>query len=674
MRGLRLLPIGLLLAAAVPAQAGDLALRKVMLSTGGVGYFEYEADVDGAVALGLDVPLGLVDDVLKSLVVFDSAGSVGGVELPGKDANHAAFADLPFGPGALGSALGYLNSLQGVMLEVKGPRPMTGRLLRAETVREPAPAASATPAPPPPAAVRTRVTLITDTGLQQFVLEDAESVQVADVALRGRVDRALEALRGQAANDLRHLSVRSAGHGSRTVRVGYVAGAPLWKTTFRLLLPTEDGGKARLQGWAVLENESGTDWDGVDLSLQYGNPVTFRQALYRAYYVERPEVPVEVLGRILPGVDTRAAPAEMASADVASPAPAPPPAGVMRSMAKAAAPAPLQMAEPEQQAAVSEAADATLFHLDSPLVLPAGHSATVPILDRQVPAERVGVVQEGRPHPLQALRIVNDTGTSLPAGVLTIYDPSAGAGFAGDARLGGLPNGDNRLLEFAEDLRTTVVWHNDEGTALLTVTASQGVLRRQLRDRWTARVTLAAPADEARHLLIEIPRRGDGTLQTDADIKPITGTADSWRLPVNLKPGESRTVVANVDRISFEETSLLEDSDVLATVISNQSLSAPARTALKHIVDLRSVLTTREAERDRLKAQIEEVARDEDRIRQNLAALPPTDALHAKLVRSLDADEDRIGSLTAGVAQADGIVTQARAALEQAVATLRLER
>ena len=41
--------------------------------------------------LGLDVPLDQVDDLLKSLVVFDSAGGVGGLELPGQDNTHASF-------------------------------------------------------------------------------------------------------------------------------------------------------------------------------------------------------------------------------------------------------------------------------------------------------------------------------------------------------------------------------------------------------------------------------------------------------------------------------------------------------------------------------------------------------------------------------------------------------
>ena len=86
---------------------------------------------------------------------------------------------------------------------------------------------------------------------------------------------------------------------------------------YRLVLPAKDGDPARLQGWAVLENQSGADWNGVALTLQYGNPVTFRQAIYQSYYVQRPEVPVEILGRILPSVDTRARPAEAQAAKTA---------------------------------------------------------------------------------------------------------------------------------------------------------------------------------------------------------------------------------------------------------------------------------------------------------------------------------------------------------------------
>src|ERR1700694_3761006 len=96
-----------------PALADELSLKRVMLSSADVGYFEYETQVDGSTTLGLDVRLEQVDDVLKSLVVFDAAGGVGTVELPGRDESHAAFGNVPFGLDGLESPLAFLNSLVG---------------------------------------------------------------------------------------------------------------------------------------------------------------------------------------------------------------------------------------------------------------------------------------------------------------------------------------------------------------------------------------------------------------------------------------------------------------------------------------------------------------------------------------------------------------------------------
>lgn len=91
--------------------AADLVLKRVMLSTAGFGYFEYEAAVDGPGTLGIDVKLDQVDDVLKLLVVFDEAGGVGGIELPGRDDTYRTFGDVPFGPEGLASPPALLNGL-----------------------------------------------------------------------------------------------------------------------------------------------------------------------------------------------------------------------------------------------------------------------------------------------------------------------------------------------------------------------------------------------------------------------------------------------------------------------------------------------------------------------------------------------------------------------------------
>ena len=95
--------------AGAPADAADLVLKRVVLSTGGVGYFEYEAAVEGDATLALDVPLDQVDDVLKSLVVYDAGGSAGEITLPGREPLTQSFVDLPFDRAALNSATDLLE-------------------------------------------------------------------------------------------------------------------------------------------------------------------------------------------------------------------------------------------------------------------------------------------------------------------------------------------------------------------------------------------------------------------------------------------------------------------------------------------------------------------------------------------------------------------------------------
>src|SRR5215472_3851669 len=279
------------------AAPGDLALKRVMLSTGGVAYLEFEAEVAGNAELTLDVPLDQVDDVLKSIVVYDSKGGVGTASLAGRNPLSQTFNGLPFGETALTSPAALLNALQGAEIKVGASHPITGQLLQVvtETVQLRDQVTTE----------RHRVSVLTATGLQQFILEDAESVSFLDADLQAKVSQALRDIAVHRAKDRRQIKLASQGTGTRQVRVGYVVGAPLWKASYRMTLPASASAeKAHLQGWAVLENMSGQDWSGVELTLLSGNPVTFRQAIYQAYYVNRPEVPVEVAGRILPKQDT----------------------------------------------------------------------------------------------------------------------------------------------------------------------------------------------------------------------------------------------------------------------------------------------------------------------------------------------------------------------------------
>jgi hypothetical protein len=285
-----------------------------------------------------------------------------------------------------------------------------------------------------------------------------------------QLQRALEGVARLADRERRTLSIQLDGTGARKVRVGFVAGAPLWKATYRAMLPADPQAKtARLQGWAVLENESGEDWKGVDLTLVSGNPVTFRQALYAPFHVDRPVVPVEVWGRVTPAEPDRGA------APMAPMAAAPVPPAALRSggalgrlergqasPVDASAETLVRMAPQQADIVASAAIDGQTqisFRVPGSISVRNGDSMMVPLISQEVPAERVALfrAERGR-HPLASLRLQNAGTMPLPPGVLAIFAQGAdgAAEFVGDARLAPLPAGESRLVSYAIDYKTRI--------------------------------------------------------------------------------------------------------------------------------------------------------------------------------------------------------------------------
>ena len=73
------------------------------------------------------------------------------------------------------------------------------------------------------------------------------------------------------------------------VIIAYVVESPIWRPTYRIVMD-EAGKKALLQGWAVVQNLSGEDWEDVRLTVTEGAPLTFRADLENPYIPIRPTV------------------------------------------------------------------------------------------------------------------------------------------------------------------------------------------------------------------------------------------------------------------------------------------------------------------------------------------------------------------------------------------------
>ena len=95
--------------------------------------------------------------------------------------------------------------------------------------------------------------------------------------------KALAALAQARDQDKKPVTINFSGEGERRVRIGYVVETPIWKTSYRLLLE-DKGTPSKLQGWAIVENQTESDWNGVSLSLVSGRPMSFMLDLYQPLY------------------------------------------------------------------------------------------------------------------------------------------------------------------------------------------------------------------------------------------------------------------------------------------------------------------------------------------------------------------------------------------------------
>jgi hypothetical protein len=677
------LALVLFLSLAAPATAGELGLKRVLLSSGGVGYFEYEANVDsGDVSLTLDVPLDQVDDVLKSLVIYDSAGRAGEITLPGRQPLSQSTADLPFDPSALDSTTALLEALRGNEVRIGGDPAITGQLVHAEdATQRSADGVSDT---------RVRISVLTDSGLRQLTIRDADAIVFTDPALQAKIKAALSQIASYHAQGRRRLTIATHGDRARLVRVGYVVAMPLWKATYRMVLPADASAEqARLQGWAVLENFSGQKWSDVELTLLSGNPVTFRQALYESYYLPRPLVPVASGDRVLPPADNGAAdeasaekPTERAGAAFkqfmrSNPTTVAPMAGAAGMPAPASPPPPPPAQEPAPVEAADAAENATqiAFTLPYKVSVAAGQSLVVPLVDRELPAHRVDLYQPAtvRTHPLAAIELTNAADTGLPPGVLTLYQQGdRGAEYLGDARLNALPAGDKRLLSYAVDNKVTITGDSNSQQPIVKATIAEGVMRLTRINRVTTTEHIVSTAPQPR-LVIEMPARGSDWRLTSPPGKVERTPGGAYRVPAQLDAKGNGTLTIVEEQPVDEAVQLTDlDDDQLTVYVAAKELDPKLHHALADLSDRRRVVSRQEAELERLKDERTRLTDDEQRLRDNYTALKDDPAMRKSTLEKLKVAEGAIDDNSAATAKTTAALAAAQSDLAAYISGLKL--
>lgn len=326
------------------------------------------------------------------------------------------------------------------------------------------------------------------------------------------------------------LRVGLSREGRHDLWITYVAEVTGWKPTYRVVAGAD--GRARVQGFAVVDNRSGEAWEDVALGLSTEVPMSFRYELRAARVGQRPRFTSD--GRLVRDPEPEAQnaearlPAGVSEINVAyAMAQSGQPQMSTRAGRRVAAENTHPGADPDAPrddggAHVSAAEAASMdpvlaieassggpgFLVDSPaqVSLGLGESGLVPFVDREVAGDTVLLYRPvpggalSQAHPYRSVLFQNPLGAPLLAGPVAVY---AGGRFLGDGVTGTIPGDAHAFVAYALE-PSVEVGSSSERTEdeIRAVRLTGGILEVELRAvlRTRFEVTSARPWNERVYL------------------------------------------------------------------------------------------------------------------------------------------------------------------------------
>ncbi len=608
--------------------ATDVPIRKVVFFKSGVSYVEHRGEVQDTATMTLRFRSEQMKDVLKSLVLQDlGGGSIGTINYPSQDPLARTLASFQVDlsePQGLGTLA---NQLRGANVQLTTPdETIQGTLVSAEQRDG------------PNGETNWHLTLYRDGGLQSTALENVQHLQFDDPALQEEMRKALDAVAGARNQEKKAVQLQFEGQGPRRVRVGYVVEAPVWKTSYRLLLPEAEESEGQIQGWALIENQTDADWTNVDLTLVSGRPVSFVQDLYTPTYVDRPVVSPTSGQPLQPKQYEEGVEAETTRADQEARS-----AGQAATVEAEARAAPSSM-DPTQgitSAATTQEAGAFFQYRVGDVSLPRRHSAMLPIVTEPIQVERISLYDPDvhETHPLHGARLENTTGRHLAAGPITVFDEGS---YAGDARLEDAPPGDIRYLTYAlnQDLQVDRGGDQTEET-VETGTIVDGVLEMTRKRVASQTYTIENEGETDASVIVEHPRRDSWSLTGPSDVEERTPSV--YRLRTNVGARDTDELVVEEERVQTRRYRLLDASrDRLLSYARTGGLPKDVQNALEKAAELRRRVSETEQKLEQTQQELDRLRNEQSRIRKNSQAVNQSSDYYQRLLDKLSSTEDEI--------------------------------
>lgn len=671
--------------------AAELPVRKVVLYKDGIGFFERSGRIPAGEAAQLDFKANEMNDVLKSLTIEErGGGSVTGVRYESSEPIGHKLQEFPFSLGNAQSMAAILDQMKGARIELRFGSPAGAERLEGVIVSGRVVPASERQTE------KQELVLLLDTGeLRSADLMAASGIRFLDPRLQSQFQEYLVAL-GQSRNrDKRGVVIESSATGPRDLIADYVVPTPAWKSSYRLVF--DSNAEPMLEGWAIVDNLTGDDWNNISLSLVSGLPVSFVTRLYEPRYVSRPEaeLPEDRAERPIlhAGAMEELAQNAVAQRAVASPVPMNAPAakarpgfgsgmggGVMGGLVGGRPDSAAAEMKKERDAfdmeranfvsslaqtgAGRELGDLFEYQIGHAVTVRKNESAMLPFLQQRIKSRRLLIFSEsyGSQHPLTAAELTNSSGKTLDGGAMTVIDAGA---YAGESLMETVKAGDKRLVSYAVDLGTRVTTAFDSQSQLLReLHFRRGVLTTRTAIQEVKTFTIRNVDARAKTLIIETPARPEFKL---IDVKPAETTANANRFEVKLGANATEKFPVKEERVIENSISVSNFTpDVLATYVQNRNLDETARNKLQPLLALKQQAASNQAELQRVEKQIQELIQDQNRLRQNIGSLNQVNGQQQRVqeyAQKLSAQETQL----AGLRDRQAELERRKAGLEQQI-------
>ena len=558
----------------------ELPLTEVILYSSGVGSFAHQGRVEGDASVRFRMSREQLNDLLKSLYVTaaDAGVSIRSVTYP---------TELPLGTLLEGYRINVTNihSLADILRQLPGAEfqcevagataPVRGTLISVETKTVTVQAGGAAHTEQKEYAV-----MLTDKGLQRIPAADLTSIVPTDRTLLAEMTKALKVLADQRDKTARTLDVNLSAKQAADVRLAYVIEAPVWKTSYRLELGEKASDKAHLQGWALVENPTRTEWKNVSLALVSGRPESFIQDLYTSLYLPRPKVVRESYAEVGP---MRHGITGNMNYQMFNAAPAGAPLGKARGgfdRRRKSAEADVEecdMAVAKEMAtekpvptykriggdvSVSQGAMGELYcyRIAKPVTLGSRQSAMLELISAPITADKISFysMRTRGKRPLNAVLLKNDTALLLPQGPVTIFD---GRNYGGDASLSDLASGQEQILSYGMDLEVlaTPASPSTMSGKITNLTVDRGMLKYSTSHTVTYKCVFENKSKKDKVILFETPRNSNAKIVNG--MKPAAEMLNSYRFLIPVKAGETITAEVKLETPVFQTYSVNANSD-----------------------------------------------------------------------------------------------------------------